>query len=185
MSSMQWQDKVTKEANREGNTLTWKYIIEFDVSTLRVINPVPMMVDALMEIQGLQEHRQAIFVIINELFANALDHGLLGLDSSLKSSPEGYMHFYALKDQRLQHCMQGKIGFVFVHKPSGHGGRLRIKVWDSGGGFNWRNWGQELDENLTYYGRGLKLVENLCTNLAFRGRGNQVTADFDWKKQGN
>jgi two-component sensor histidine kinase len=51
-----------------------------------------------MEIQGLIEHRESIFLIVTELFANALEHGLLGLDSKMKQSADGFM--YSLTQQK-------------------------------------------------------------------------------------
>lgn len=135
-----------------------------------------------MEIQGLQDHRQSIFMIVNELFANALDHGLLELDSQIKSTPEGFMEFYELKEKRLQDCVKGKIRFQFIHQPLDAGGRLVIKVTDSGNGFCWQQrLQQSLDVNLGFSGRGLKLLETLCRSLTYHGRGNRVTAVFDWQ----
>ncbi|MDD1620303.1 MAG: SpoIIE family protein phosphatase [Methylococcaceae bacterium] len=177
-----WRDTGLPEAKRHVDALTWKYMMEFDISTLREINPVPLMVNTAMEIQGLQEHRQAVFMIVSELFTNALDHGLLDLDSGIKAMPDGFMDFYALKEERLRTRSQGKIRFLFVHRPTEQGGRLTIKVWDSGAGFDWQRWTQELDNNLGYCGRGVRLVETLCTSLIFQGRGNRVEAVFDWEQ---
>jgi serine phosphatase RsbU (regulator of sigma subunit) len=177
-----WCDIDSKRAKRHVEALTWKNMMEFDIDILRELNPVPLMVNTLMELQGLQNHRQAIFMIVSELFANALDHGLLKLDSSIKSTPDGFMRFYALKDERLQSCLQGTIRFLFAHRPTEQGGRLTIKVWDSGAGFNWHQWRQALGDNYAYCGRGVKLVEALCSSLNYRGRGNLVTAVFDWEK---
>lgn len=180
VENVPWGDTDSPQAKRRVEALTWKNMMEFDIDTLRVTNPVPLMVNALMEIQGLQEHRQAIFMIVSELFANALDHGLLDLDSAIKSTPEGFLRFYELKDERLKTCPRGKIRFLFAHRPTAQGGRLTIKVWDSGAGFNWHSWWQALDDNQGYCGRGVKLVEALCSKLTYQGKGNLVTAVFDW-----
>lgn len=175
-----WGRCEDKPVSRYVEALRWKSMMEFDISTLRAINPVPIMVNALMDIQGLQEHRQAIFMIISELFANALDHGLLELDSNIKETSEGFMQFYNLKEERLQHVTRGKVRFSFDHQPMDLGGRLTIKVCDSGEGFDWHRHCSELDVNEGYSGRGLKLVEALCSRLVYQGRGNRAKAVFDW-----
>jgi serine phosphatase RsbU (regulator of sigma subunit) len=106
VDSVPWGRKESHMPRQRIAATTWKQVMEFGIDSLRHINPVPVMVNTLMEIQGLQNYRQDIFMIISELFANALDHGVLGLDSSLKSSPDGFMRFYALKDERLKQLEQ-------------------------------------------------------------------------------
>ena len=180
VENVPWQSNGTEREMRSVQALNWKTFMEFNIDALRVLNPVPVIVDALMEIQGLQQHRQAIFLIITELFANALDHGVLGLDSAIKATPEGFMRFYQLKEERIQTIQQGKIRLSFVHEPTESGGRLTVKVTDSGEGFDWQARLQNLEKNTAFAGRGLKLLETLCTRLSFHGKGNRVTALFDW-----
>lgn len=177
-----WQAGPVEQAEHQPAALHWKNSMEFGIDALRIVNPVPVMVNALMEIQGLKRHRQAIFLIISELFANALDHGVLKLDSAVKSTPEGFMHFYQLKEERLSSWSQGKIRLSLSHKPTAEGGRLIIKVRDSGDGFDWRMCRQGLEHNESFHSRGLKLVETLCSSLTYHGKGNRVTAVFDWKQ---
>ena len=181
VDNVPWQSKSAEQATRRIQALRWKTAMEFDIDALRLLSPVPVMVNALMEIQGLHAHRQSIFLIISELFTNALDHGVLGLDSTIKGTPEGFMRFYELKDKRIQDLPQGKIRLLFSHEPTDEGGRLTIKVSDSGNGFEWRTRKQDLKENVSFSGRGLKLVETLCKRLTFHGKGNRVTAVFDWR----
>lgn len=182
VDNVPWRSDETQHQARAMKATRWKSSMEFEIDTLRAISPVPVMVNALMEIQGLQDHRQFIFMIVNELFANALDHGLLGLDSQIKTTPEGFMDFYQLKEQRLQHCDQGRIRFQFIHQPIDSGGRLIIKVTDSGNGFCWQQQQQQqLELNSGLSGRGLKLLESLCSSLTYHGKGNRVTAVFDWQ----
>ncbi len=40
--------------------------------------------------------------VLSELFANAIEHGLLKLDSSLKDDPDGFLTFY----QQREECME-------------------------------------------------------------------------------
>ncbi len=180
VDTVPWRSDTTVQDQRQIPAMRWKNQMEFDIQTLRQVNPVPVLVNALMEIQGLQRHRQAIFLIVSELYANALDHGVLKLDSSIKSTTDGFMQFYLLKQERLNSCNKGWIRFQLSHQPSKQGGRLSIQVVDSGDGFNWNSSRQQLSQNLGFCGRGVKLVESLCTRLTYHGKGNRVTAVFDW-----
>ena len=182
VENVPWRNTGSAQMKKHVEPLICRSMMEFDMSTLRVLNPVPLIVNALMDIQSLHSYRQTIFIIINELFVNALDHGLLELDSSIKSTPDGFMAFYALKEQRLHSCChKGYIRFVFKHEVSEMGGRLIIKVRDTGKGFDQRNLQNHSQTNMAYCGRGIKLVTALCTSLSFQGNGNRVTVVFDWQ----
>lgn len=178
-----WRPANPEQATRSIQALRWKTAMEFDIDALRLLNPVPVIVNALMELQGLQEHRQAIFLIISELFTNALEHGVLELDSAIKATPEGFMRYYEAKETRIQSAQAGRIRLLFQHEPTEKGGRLTIKVVDSGSGFDWRERQQDLAENTGFCGRGLKLLDSLCSRLTFHGRGNRVTAVYDWRNR--
>jgi anti-sigma regulatory factor (Ser/Thr protein kinase) len=177
-----WQTRNTIQTEHQPAALHWKSSMEFDIDALRIVNPVPVLVNALMEIQGLKRHRQAIFLIVSELFANALDHGVLKLDSNVKSTSDGFMRFYQMKEDRLGNWGQGRIRLSVSHKPMPDGGQLTIKVMDSGDGFDWKTRHQTLDCNEGFCGRGLKLVETLCSSLTYQGKGNRVTAVFNWQQ---
>ena len=161
--------------------LPWKSSMEFHVTTLRHMNPVPVMVNSLMEIQGLQNHRESIFVIVSELFANSLDHGLLKLDSCMKKTAEGFIGFFELRQQRLNLLEDGRIKVSFDHQPKDNGGRLIIRVQDSGEGFEYNNIFSSLNENEENYGRGIQLVRKLCHEFEYIGDGNRVKAIFEWE----
>lgn len=180
VENVPWQIDEKHTPQRQLQALSWKNSMEFQIDALREINPLPVMLNALMEIQGMHQHRQAIFLIASELFANALDHGVLKMDSALKATAEGFMEFYRLKQERLDNWQSGWIRLLFHHQATEQGGRLTIKVTDSGEGFNWKMLHQHLESNQGFCGRGVKLVETLCTRLTYHGKGNRVTAVFDW-----
>ncbi len=181
VDSVPWGGSQVQAAGHKLAAMTWKQMMEFDIDSLRCTNPVPVIVNTLTELQGLQGHRQAIFLIVTELFANALDHGVLQLDSAEKNTPEGFLRFYELKQQRLQTLSAGKIRLFFSHHPTDVGGRLIVKVADSGSGFDWRRHRTDLEHNSGYSGRGIALLEQLCSSVTYHGRGNRVTVAFDWQ----
>lgn len=175
-----WISDSNEQQYKRLESLSWKTVMEFDGAALRSLNPVPIMVNTLMEIQGLQQHRQTIFMIVTELFANALDHGVLKLDSAMKHSPEGFMRFYELREERLQSLQEGRIRLLFDHRPTATGGQLRIKVMDSGDGFDRQALDLDIGNNASFAGRGIPMLESLCSSVTYQGKGNRVTVVFDW-----
>ncbi len=161
---------------------SWKTSSTMDSSTLKRLNPVPTLVNSLMEIQGLMPFRESIFLLVTELFVNSLDHGLLHLDSSLKSSAEGFAKYFELKQQRLDLLSTGSIKFIFSHEPYGNGGILTIRVQDSGRGFDEKALRADLTANQAFSGRGIELIRQTCESLHYSDNGSSATATFIWQQ---
>jgi len=161
----------------------WKVSSTMDYNTLKRLNPVPAMVNSLMEIQGLIPFRESIFLVVTELFVNSLDHGLLGLDSSLKQSPDGFAQFFELKQERLDALTTGDIKLIFSHQPQENGGSLTIRIQDTGNGFDEQAVYSEILDNQQYSGRGIKLIRQLCESLSYSDGGRKATAVFNWKNE--
>ncbi len=158
----------------------WRVAFDMSVDVLRTLNPLPMLVQALMEIQGLYNHREHLYVVLTELFTNALEHGLLGLDSTMKQTSDGFMAFYNAREKRLAELKEGKIRIEFTHTPTAQGGRLVIKLDDSGPGFDVTHSQSALKNNVGYSGRGINLVRTLCKEIVYNDRGNGVQVVYDW-----
>jgi len=128
-------------------------------------------------------HSGVITTILNELYSNALEHGVLGLDSSLKKNAEGFRHYYQLRAERLQLLEQASIRIRAEVLPEAEGGLLRLRIKDSGEGFGF----DSLDsskQSPTYYGRGLTLVAALCRRVEYSPPGNEVLVEFAWREAG-
>ncbi|MEE8305457.1 MAG: fused response regulator/phosphatase [Candidatus Tectomicrobia bacterium] len=93
----------------------WQMVLELGPDTLRRVDPLPQIIQMLMEMQGLHQHRECLYTVLAELFSNALDHGLLGLDSGLKSSPERFAEYYTTREKRV--VLQVKILSPFPSRP--------------------------------------------------------------------
>jgi len=150
-------------------------------NTLKRFDPVPTLVNSLMDLQGLVPFKESIFLIITELFINSLEHGLLGLDSSLKSNPDRFMDFFELKQQRLDQLTEGHITLTFSHIPYEKGGKLTIQIQDSGDGFDDQSISSNLTDNQQYSGRGLSLIRQICDSLEYSNGGREATATFIWQ----
>ncbi|MDU7558849.1 MAG: fused response regulator/phosphatase, partial [Pseudomonas sp.] len=91
--------------------LDWSARFEFRASTLQRFNPLPYLLHMLMEVHGLRAQGAQIHAVLSELYSNALEHGVLGLDSRLKRDAKGFARYYELRNQRL---IALKSGFVRV-----------------------------------------------------------------------
>jgi len=161
----------------------WKVSCTIDYNTLKRLNPVPAFVNTLMDIQGLLPFRESLFLIVTELFVNSLDHGLLGLDSSLKQGPDGFAKFFELKQDRIDNLENGDIKLIFSHQPQENGGILTIRIQDTGNGFDEKAIYSEIKNNQQYSGRGIKLIRQLCESLEYSDGGRRATAVFNWKNE--
>ena len=63
--------------------------MEMGADVLRMTNPLPIILQAITDIQGLSNHREYLYTILTEMYSNALEHGILGLESSLKQDSDG------------------------------------------------------------------------------------------------
>ncbi len=160
----------------------WCFEYELKAESLREFDPVPMLTHILMQVPGLRAQAAGINTILGELFANALEHGVLGLDSSLKQNAQGFNLYYQQRQARLQALDQGFIRLRAEHEPSSRGGVLRLMVQDSGAGFDFLS---ALSEGSRpgFYGRGMTLVSSLCQRVEYLGSGNQVLVEFAWQQE--
>ena len=119
-------------------------------------------------------------VILNELFNNALDHGILQLDSSIKQGPDGFEKYLQLREEKLHTLATGSIEIEIERMMIEGRNGVRIRLVDSGNGFDYSavqdadpgNVGQR------QYGRGLALARSMAYKLFFSGKGNEVTAYY-------
>ncbi len=160
----------------------WELELVLGHDTLRKIGPVPVLLQLVMEVQGLDSHREALFTILSELFNNALDHGVLGLDSRLKQDVGGFVQYYQQREQRLENLTEGEVRLRLRHEPTGNGGSLEIIIEDTGPGFDYAQTLQVRDDDPVYSGRGLGLVRALCSELQYLGKGNKVRAVYCWQQ---
>lgn len=112
---------------------------------------------------------QRLFTVLTELFVNALEHGVLQLDSELKAEPEGFLKYYEEKERRMQ--LIDERHFVCIRLNwSARNNKLTAQIKDSGVGFVKLH---TLDvKNLNPYGRGLSLVRQLTHQFEIIPPGN-------------
>ncbi|WP_249676890.1 fused response regulator/phosphatase [Pseudomonas abieticivorans] len=167
----------------ESSPLDWSLSFEFRDDTLKRFNPLPYLLQLLQEIHGLRAQSGALYSVLSELYSNALEHGVLGLDSSLKRDAPGFAQYYEQRNTRLSALRGGYVRLRLQVRPVGDGGRLTIEVEDSGHGFDAR---RVLARPLVVQGlsgRGLRLIRQLSHDARWSDDGRSACVEFSWGAQ--
>ncbi len=158
----------------------WSMSFEVNPTSFKVFDPLPMLLNVLMEVPKLRGFNSTLYTIFAELYSNALEHGVLQLDSKLKQTPEGFAEYYSLREERINNISEGFVRIYITNKTSENGGTLGIRVEDSGKGFDFS---KKMKGNLNtfgYSGRGIALIEKMCSAVRYLGCGNIVEVEFSW-----
>lgn len=135
----------------------------------------------LLQMFGLQQDFcQRAFVVLSEMINNAIDHGVLGLDSSIKDSPEGFSRYFLLREEKLSTLTTSDyLDIVIEWCASESSPRLIIEVSDSGRGYKENN--SLLESNFAFSGRGLALVRSLCKSVTVVAPGNKIKVELEFQ----
>lgn len=158
----------------------WKIGISLGAAELKYLNIVPMLTGIIEKIHVANEFAAPLFMILSELFNNALDHGILRLDSSVKQGVDGFDKFLQLREERLHTLDSGRIDLeiekVVIEGKYG----VKIRVADSGKGFDYAAFLADAENQVKrgQHGRGIALVGSLAYKLEYAGNGNEVTACY-------
>ncbi|MFV2061142.1 MAG: SpoIIE family protein phosphatase [Gammaproteobacteria bacterium] len=160
---------------------TWNFKFELEYDTLKHTDPIPLVVQFITEIQGVETHKGNLFTIISELIVNSLDHGILELDSSMKSTPDGFSEYYHQRELRLNNLTEGWIKIEICNKPSSSGGEIQIKISDSGKGFDYNELIKSKDVLKRNSGRGLELISKLSSKVNYVDEKNLLEVIYKWE----
>lgn len=164
----------------------WQWSLELCDGYLGAMSSVQGALGSLKLLDGLEPHIGALEIIISELYTNALEHGILGLDSSIKSTSNGFELYYSERSRRLQKGIKGCVFIELIYEAQpDEGGSVKIKLRDSGPGFAVTNSGFPPQNNLPPdakrpWGRGITLVRSLCESIRYNDQGNEVEAVYRW-----
>ncbi len=160
--------------------LDWSLGFELRGETLRWVNPVPQLLQLLQEIHGLRPLAGQLHSVFAELYTNALEHGVLGLDSALKGDAAGFAEFYRLRGERLEQQVDGYIRIDLKVEPWERGGRLIIEIRDSGVGFDVEQVLARLPRQDAFSGRGIHLVRRLSQDAQWIEGGRCAKVEVLW-----
>lgn len=155
----------------------WAVSMKLNKEALKGRSPVTYLTDMLTVYPAIALDKNKLHTILTELFSNAFEHGVLQLSSDLKRSDYGYIEYYEQRQARLDALESGEVKITVEFTFENDKGRLFIKVTDSGEGFDFCKIANS-QQNDTF-GRGISLVNSLCSNVEYKNTGNQVEVIFE------
>jgi CheY-like chemotaxis protein/serine phosphatase RsbU (regulator of sigma subunit) len=164
----------------EQGKIGWQFALTLEMDQLRQLDVVPLLLDIVQQIEkGLGQDSQ-IFLILSEMFCNALEHGLLKLDSGLKQQEDGIEKYFEERALRLAATEGGQIHLHLKKIGNSDGSEsLRIRMKDSGDGFDYQNCPAQFAEGTLRHGRGIPLLYSVCRSVQYLGNGSEVVVEFD------
>ncbi|MGF1865570.1 SpoIIE family protein phosphatase [Enterovibrio norvegicus] len=145
--------------------------VYFGSSELQKVNLVGEVRRMLKGTLGSNIDLDLMCTVLSELSNNALEHGLLGLESDVKTDDQGFLDYYLERQRRLEalggHAYM-EIGISF--NPSKR--TLSFYVTHNGEGFESEGVGSRLDETGAMCGRGIALVSELCDTFDYIDGGH-------------
>ncbi len=154
--------------------------LSFDASLIR---DVALMNQVRQYLSGLfngDSHLDLVCTLLSELISNALDHGLLMLDSKIKESPDGFFEFYQLREQKLKELANDAwITLDIDYRPQHQS--IHFILEHNGQGFDYHKV-VNASENMTH-GRGIVLANELCDSLTYSKQGRRVDVKYCFDSQ--
>ena len=163
--------------------MEWSLDFEVRPSTMRFFDPLPLLLNIITEVPGLRSHSGSLYTILAELYSNAMEHGVLRLDSKMKETPQGFAQYYDLRNKRLEDLKEGFVRFRFSHDTREWGGRLAMTIQDSGPGFPFAKNIDNEHKTDGYCGRGIPLIRTMCESLEYLGNGSEVKVVYHWHNE--
>lgn len=147
--------------------------------TGEVIRRVTVMAEVRKFLMGILHggvHLDLICSVLSELFANAIEHGLLRLDSSIKEESDGFFMFYQLREEKLKELDDDAYVVLNIDfDPATE--RVVMVLEHNGVGFDYEKRFDTSDQ-LSTHGRGIVLASELCDSLEYSNHGLTVTAVY-------
>jgi serine phosphatase RsbU (regulator of sigma subunit) len=152
----------------------WCWYMELTGSSLRNVNPVPIVINEAQKISGQGFSEKKLSNVVNVLYENSLKHGLKV--TSVEERRDDYSKSDSDEIIKIENSYL-RIGLKKVeHKGEA---ALMVSIEDSGQGFNHVDYmnqvmskkSQELNSN-----EGISLVYELSESLRYHGKGNRVEA---------
>lgn len=159
---------------------SFAFCYELHADSLKNTDPLPYLLQILTTVPELNKRSSEVFMILSEMYSNALEHGILNLDSKLKSTVEGFAEYYSLRESKLEQLLEGKVVIdVKVTAEQGEG-CLCLTMSDSGRGFDTSNLQLNDFDHDRPFNRGLSLINQLCNKVELSDDGTKISIIYTW-----
>jgi anti-sigma regulatory factor (Ser/Thr protein kinase) len=168
----------TVRVNKARHAGDWHFDIGLSAEQLKTVDVVPMIHDVASRMHGWCARNPKLFLVLSELISNALEHGVLGLESLVKLEPDGFQRYIQLRQAKLAALIDGGIHVRIAGLARDGRPMLSIVVKDTGLGFDHASAMAHRAKLDAPYGRGIPLLKRVCEEVEYRGCGNEVEVLF-------
>jgi CheY-like chemotaxis protein len=170
------KSETPSEDQREAARVPFPFRLEVQIGAeaMRSQASLNAVADMLTANDVLRQHKSVLYTIISELYTNALEHGILGLDSSLKLDDESYINYYSRKKEALDSLAQGEVSISCALVDEGR--QVVIQVRHDGNGGEKREFKPAHDR---LHGWGMNIVEHLCDHVEYKDAGRCVEVTYN------
>ncbi|MGI9328703.1 MAG: ATP-binding protein, partial [Pseudomonadales bacterium] len=166
----------------------WQLSYEVRDDSLADFTPFPLLQRMLLGTPALRSRMSEIGMVVTEMYCNALEHGVLRLDSSLKQDAQGFAKYYRARSEALREA-RGFVRFDLSCREQNKRVLLEISVTDSGPGFRPEsdraigqpNAGEEVlhcSVDSTFHGRGIGLLQETCQRVEHLNEGRTTKVEL-------
>lgn len=167
------------EIEQSAQSSHWGIGLSLNAFEIRTQDVIPFLMRWLEQTRISFQIRTQFFSIISELYNNAVDHGILGLESYIKLLPNGFEKYMDMREEGLSELKEGTIDIHLERIQSEEGDFLRLKLKDSGPGFDFKTYTENTGEdNFMPAWRGIAMVNNLCKKMEYLNSGNEVVVEY-------
>ncbi|WP_049628986.1 fused response regulator/phosphatase [Cellvibrio sp. pealriver] len=137
---------------------------------------IPPLCNKFLQYLEINQHLcQIVFLVVSEMISNAIDHGILKLESSLKETADGFTYYFRERERRLEQLTStDTIELRLLWETNAQQPKLHISVQDSGAGYCYNERNSQENDGLS--GRGLQLIRNLAQQVEVVAPGNLIRA---------
>jgi two-component system, HptB-dependent secretion and biofilm response regulator len=148
------------------------------VEQLKDSDVVPELCSLFKQLGLIGANHSTTFVVLRELIDNALDHGLLGLESALEDAGDEHEAYLTERARRLARLEHGSIQIQSERISAPGGSFLRLVVKHSGKASDLERYlgAGTPRPGADRRGRGIAIMRSLCTRLEYRDGWREVEA---------
>jgi len=158
--------------------LPWELSMRISGQDFQRGEPISQIINIFGKTSGIDIHQDSLSTILTELYSNALEHGILQLDSELKKTEDGFIDYYLQRNDLVDSLPESDhfIDISLSFNRDGKSPKVDINITDSGTGFDYQT--EQSLTNTESYGRGRTLIENLCHEFAYSNGGRTAKASY-------
>ncbi len=170
-------DPRKEEKGLNQDNARWHFDVTISAEHLKTLDLTPVIMNIVNSLGLDARYNSHLFLILSELVNNAIDHGLLALNSEEKHHPLGMERYFEKRAKHLMNIVQGEIEIGIANVIHEDRNCLRIAIRDTGVGFDLSRL-KDIEQNEAKHGRGIPLVRSLCLSLDYLGSGNEAIAYY-------